>query len=153
MPSSNSTQNSLKSFWGQLGRGPFPFPLLGDPSLRSGRPKYGRLERRILPLPNIRKSPHKKVFGTTLRVGSERGQFPLSIKEEMSHFVRHDNKWRRAMPSSSSTQNSLKSFWGQLGSGPFPFPLLGDPSLRSGRPKYGRLGRGSSSHYVSPRTQ
>ena len=31
----------------------------------------------------------------TLRVGSERGLFPLSIEEEISRFVRNDDKWRR----------------------------------------------------------
>ena len=44
-----------------------------------------------LPQENInRGDPSQKAFGTTLRVGSERGLFPLSIEEEISRSARHD---------------------------------------------------------------
>jgi len=90
-----------------------------------------------------------------------------NLTKEMSHFVRHDDKWRRnESPHRTPPIKDLKSFLGLVGKGSFPLPNMchselslrgmtmlmifclwgkgGDPSLRSGRPNYGRLERGQS---------
>jgi len=57
---------------------------------------------------------------------------PKTKTEEMSHFVRHDDKWKREkVPSSNSTQKRLYVFGEKLERGRSPRSNIGDFSLRS----------------------
>ena len=89
-----------------------------------------------MPLPNIGRSFAS--LRTTLCVGWEGGLLPLSIEEEISRFVRHDDKWRREKSPPPTPPEINFLHFGVSWEGVFcPFPILGDPSLRSGRQEKG----------------
>jgi hypothetical protein len=91
----------------------------------------------ILPQENIKRGdPSQKAFGTTLRVGSERGLFPLSIE------------LRRFLASLEMTGYENHFFLLPLGKswkgGEALVSILGDPSLRSGRPELRSVRKGEA---------
>ena len=96
----------------------------GDPSLRSGW--LGRV------------SPRAVFARGLLRSIKGVGNHPLKAlpKNINGGDVSLRSTWQQMeegkVPSFNSTQKNFCRFWGKGG----------DPSLRSGRPKYGRLGRG-----------
>ena len=114
--SENDDVDDFLSFGEKLERGRSPRSKMRHPEERKRRGISSFNGGGELTLSQLHLKNFKSLLGEVRRGPVN----PFDLKEEMSHFVRHDDKWRRnESPPRTSPIKDLKSFLGLIGKGDF----------------------------------